>query len=553
MDRFQRIVDQRWINGSNVDVDRYKYGYDRNGNRLFKENVVIASLSEVYTYDDLNQIATYKLGTLNSGKTDVTGTPTNAQSWDYDAVGNWDSVTTNSATQTRGANRQNEITSVSGATAPTYDSNGNLTKDENDYRFVWDAWNMMVQVKNSSNVVIITYGRDALHRHVTDTVSSSVTDRFFSLGWQLLETKTGSNTVTRNVWSPAYVDALVLRDRDTDSNGTLDERIYPLQDANWNTTALVTTSGTIVERETYNPFGVATYRDASGAALSGSSKDWVFLHQGGEKIAAGDYEFRNRVHSPTLGRWLTNDPLGFAAGDVNTFRSFANNPITIVDPSGLDISRSELVSEELDSNGMSIMPPQEIAQGSGEKDLLDYSANFFAGWADNLTFDVTKHIRDYYGINDGINFNGGSYRYGEATETLHSTLIGAGGGPVSVAVPKMAFQPVISGGGTIALRPAIQISTTQVPALMIGGGVGILHAVQIPGEGDEKTDRSPYPIGKRKYFNTRKEAKEAARRAGGGNEPVNHPDGEHGPHFHPGNGKGKPLNHDHYYYPKHAK
>jgi hypothetical protein len=74
---------------------------------------------------------------------------------------------------------------------------------------------------------------------------------------------------------------------------------------------------------------------------------------------------------------LTNDPLGFAAGDVNTFRSFANNPITIVDPSGLDISRSELVSEELDSNGMSIMPPQEIAQGSGEKDLLDYSANFF--------------------------------------------------------------------------------------------------------------------------------------------------------------------------------
>jgi RHS repeat-associated protein len=335
LDRFQRIVDQRWINGSNVDVDRFKYGYDRNGNRLFRENVAIASLSEVYTYDDLNQIASYKLGTLNTGKTDVTGTPTNAQSWDYDAVGNWDSVTTNNTTQTRGANRQNEITSVSGATTPTYDNNGNLTKDENDYRFVWDAWNMMVQVKNSSNVVIITYGRDALHRHVTDTVSSSVTDRFFSLGWQLLETKTGSNPVTRNVWSPAYVDALVLRDRDTDSNGTLDERIYPLQDGNWNTTALVTTSGTIVERETYNPFGVATYRDASGAALSGSSKDWVFLHQGGEKIATGDYEFRNRVYSPTLGLWLSNDPLGFEAGDVNTYRTEINSPVNQVDPEGL--------------------------------------------------------------------------------------------------------------------------------------------------------------------------------------------------------------------------
>jgi RHS repeat-associated protein len=336
LDRFQRIVDQRWINGSNVDVDRYKYGYDRNGNCLFKENVVIASLSEVYTYDGLNQIGSYKQGTLNTGKTDVTGTPTNAQSWDYDAVGNWDSVTTNSVTQTRGANRQNEITSVSGATTPTYDNNGNLTKDENDNRFVWDAWNMMVQVKNSSNVVIVTMGRDALHRHVTDTEGTSLKDRFFGLKWRLFETKAGSNTVTRNVWSPAYVDAMVLRDRDTDNNGTLDERLYSLQDANWNTTGLVNTSGIVVERYTYPPFGVVTFRDASGSATSGSSKDWVCLHQGGEKIAAGDYEFRNRIYSPTLGRWLSNDPIGFSAGDVNTFRYVGNGPGNGLDPSGLE-------------------------------------------------------------------------------------------------------------------------------------------------------------------------------------------------------------------------
>jgi len=28
LDRFGRIVDQRWINGSGTDVDRYQYGYD---------------------------------------------------------------------------------------------------------------------------------------------------------------------------------------------------------------------------------------------------------------------------------------------------------------------------------------------------------------------------------------------------------------------------------------------------------------------------------------------------------------------------------------------
>ncbi len=303
LDRFGRVVDHRWINASNVDVDRFKYGYDRNGNRTYKENGVIASLSEVYTNDNLNQLSTYKLGTLNGGKSDVTGTPTHAQTWDYDAVGNWDSVTTNSTTQTRGANRQNEITSVSSATTPTYDNNGNLTKDENGYRFVYDAWNMQVQVKNSSNVVLVTYGRDALHRQVTDTVGSSVTDRFFSTDWQVLETKVGSNTVTRNVWSPAYVDALVLRDRDTDSNGTLDERLYSLQDAYWNVTGITNTSGTVQVQYTYTPFGVVTFGDASGAVISACTKDWLFLHQGGEKIAAGNYDFRNRIYSPTLGRW----------------------------------------------------------------------------------------------------------------------------------------------------------------------------------------------------------------------------------------------------------
>ena len=296
---------------------------------------MIASLSEVYTYDSLNQLASYKLGTLNGTKTDVTGSPSNSQSWDYDAVGNWDSVTTNSTTQTRTANKQNEITTVSSATTPVYDSNGNLTTDENNYRFVYDAWNKVVQVKNSSNVVIVTYGRDALHRHVTDTVGSTVTDRFFSSDWQLLETKVGSNTLTRNVWSPVYVDGLVLRDRDTDANGTLDERLYSMQDANWNTTALVNTSGTVQERYTYTPFGQVTFRDSTGSNLSNSAKDWIFLHQGGERIAAGDYEFRNRVYSPSLGRWLSNDPLGFEAGDVNWYRAIGNNPGNGTDFSGL--------------------------------------------------------------------------------------------------------------------------------------------------------------------------------------------------------------------------
>ena len=56
LDRFARIKDCHWRNyGSSADVDRIKYGYDRSGSRLWRENTVAASsgksLDELYGYD----------------------------------------------------------------------------------------------------------------------------------------------------------------------------------------------------------------------------------------------------------------------------------------------------------------------------------------------------------------------------------------------------------------------------------------------------------------------------------------------------------------------
>lgn len=41
------------------------------------------------------------------------------------------------------------------------------------------------------------------------------------------------------------------------------------------------------------------------------------------------------MYSPTLGRFITKDPIGFQAGDVNLYRFVGNNPANFVDPSGL--------------------------------------------------------------------------------------------------------------------------------------------------------------------------------------------------------------------------
>jgi len=48
----------------------------------------------------------------------------------------------------------------------------------------------------------------------------------------------------------------------------------------------------------------------------------------------GLYYNRARYLDPTTGRWTTQDPLGFAAGDVNLYRYVGNTPTLLVDPSG---------------------------------------------------------------------------------------------------------------------------------------------------------------------------------------------------------------------------
>jgi RHS repeat-associated protein len=63
---------------------------------------------------------------------------------------------------------------------------------------------------------------------------------------------------------------------------------------------------------------------------------WIYLHQGGRfDNTSGLYYFRNRDYSPTLGRWMQQDPIGFAAGDSNLYRYVRNDSPNATDPRGL--------------------------------------------------------------------------------------------------------------------------------------------------------------------------------------------------------------------------
>jgi RHS repeat-associated protein len=259
-------------------------------------------------------------------------------------------VTTDGSGQSRSHNRQNQITSLGGAT-PTYDGNGNLTGD-GTYLYEYDAWNRLVRILDPENQppnAIETNVYDALNRRVSETASSTTTHFYYNLAWQVVEERVGgtgsSNVRAQYLWSPVGVDVLILRDRDTDGNGTLDERLYVQQDAQSNVTALVDTSGAVVERVVQDPYGARTILTPTWGNRSATLYAWKYYHQGLRLDATETlYDNRMRMYSPILMRFMQNDPIGFEGGDQNTYRYVGNGPVNAWDPSGLEIKKAPVES-----------------------------------------------------------------------------------------------------------------------------------------------------------------------------------------------------------------
>ncbi len=173
-------------------------------------------------------------------------------------------------------------------------------------------------------------------------VTATTTHLYYSAEGQVIEERQNGTAAAdvshQYVWSLAYVNALVLRDDYQDGVLVPADRLYAQQDANYDTTALVNTSGTVVERYTFTPYGVLTVRDASGTPVSGNTSafGWQYYFQGGRlDSVTGNVQFAARDYDPTTGVWTQADPLGLGAGDLNDYQFVSGNPAGNVDPSGL--------------------------------------------------------------------------------------------------------------------------------------------------------------------------------------------------------------------------
>ena len=99
--------------------------------------------------------------------------------------------------------------------------------------------------------------------------------------------------------------------------------------------ALSDENGDLVESYSYNVFGSPTIYDGDGEEISVSAIGNPYMFTGRRyEQETGLYYYRLRDYNPSLGRFMQNDPIGYAGG-MNLYAYCSNNPTNWTDPLGL--------------------------------------------------------------------------------------------------------------------------------------------------------------------------------------------------------------------------
>ncbi len=273
--------------------------------------------SVIYAYDAASQLTslTYKSGATVIG--DLTYT--------YDAAGNRTKVggafaraTVPPALTTVSYNANNQQTTF-GTNTLTYDFDGNLatvTDASGTATYSWNARNELTTISAPGFAASFTY--DSFGRRTGKTING-VTTNFVYDGLNPVQEKSGGS-VTANLLTGLGIDEFLTR---TDGLGS--RALLP--DALGSTIALGDNTGTLQTQYTYEPFGYATQ---AGQANLNSYK-----YTGREDDGSGLSYYRARYYHPRLQRFIAEDPIGFAGGDINIYVYVGNDPILKVDTLGL--------------------------------------------------------------------------------------------------------------------------------------------------------------------------------------------------------------------------
>jgi RHS repeat-associated protein len=318
-DSLSRLLSVLHKAGGTTVIDGAGYTLDNGGNRTGKANSLNGTV-EAYSYDDIYQL-TQVIQNIN-------GTPTTTESYSFDEVGNRESSLGLSPYL---YNDSNQLTSTPSATF-TYDHNGNtLTKADTNgtTQYAWDFENRLTSVTLPNGGGVVTFKYDPLGRRVQKSGPTGTVNYVYD-GPNAIEELNATGAVSARYVQGAGIDEPLAQSRSglsfyqADGLGTI--------------TALADSTGALLATYTYDAFGNSTA--ATGSI--GNPYRYTAREYDGE---TGLYYYRARYYDPTVGRFISQDPIGFGGG-IDFYAYVRNNPASLGDPYGLD-PRDEHTNELL--------------------------------------------------------------------------------------------------------------------------------------------------------------------------------------------------------------
>jgi RHS repeat-associated protein len=257
-----------------------------------------------YTYDPLNRLT----GAAYSDDTFF--------AYQYDAVGNRETMTTAEGIVYYTYDAANRLTSVGGETY-TWDNRGNLTHD-GTFTYTYDAAGRLVGAQSITNTLVYTYDGDGVRMaQEVDGVETRWVQDTVGLAQVLMETSGGAETIY------LYGHARLAQ-----VEGASTE--WFLGDALGSVRQVVDDGGEVVLARDYAPFGVVLSENGTGGSgygFTGEQYDgytqFVYL--------------RARWMDPVSGRFISQDSWEGSIQQPSSLHKYlyvSGNPVNLVDPGG---------------------------------------------------------------------------------------------------------------------------------------------------------------------------------------------------------------------------
>ncbi|RCS55781.1 hypothetical protein DTL42_01370 [Bremerella cremea] len=337
-DAADRITSLTHADSGSSTLAGYTWGYDE-GNRLTDFTVTGYSAEDAtYTYDDTDQLT----------RADRSGT-TSDESYTYDENGN----------RTGGSYSTGDNTQIlsDGTYNYTYDDEGNrLTKTNIStgevIEYEWDYRNRLIGIttKTSGGTVTheVEYTYDVFNRRIVKTIdadgagSGTPTEEVYiydglreergAAGDHMLLRFDEADDLTDRLMYGPNVDQILATEEVT-STSSAGDVLWALTDHLGTVRDVVdydnsTDTTTVQNHLAYNSFG-------NIVSETNTAVDFLFAFTGRERDEESDLQYnRARYYDSAVGRWISEDPIGFAARDENLFRYVGNSPVNFLDSSG---------------------------------------------------------------------------------------------------------------------------------------------------------------------------------------------------------------------------